>query len=206
MNEPCAQINSKNLLQEICQKNKKPLPVYTTIKSHDSFLSTVKVTYNGSDYEATGEERTRKTDAEISVAQAMLVILKSLREQQIQTFTAYRDVYVLIDIENIHVGDFFEHYQFNDKYYFMGFATENHPAITVCSSLVKIETIKSSQKDAADVLLIYYASQISNYAKIIIVTKDHFGQTFADLINSKSESHLCQTVKSLSDLILQIQK
>ena len=195
-------MNSKNLLQEICQKTKFPLPVYTTIKSNDLFLATVKVTYNGIDYEATGEERARKTEAEISAAQEMLLTLKSLREQQIQRFTAYRDIYVLIDIENIHLGDFFEHYQFNDKYHFIGFATENHPSITVCSPQIEIKTIKSSQKDAADILLIYYASHISTYGRIIIVTKDHFGQTFADLINSQSESHLCQTVKSLSDLIL----
>ena len=194
-------MNSKNELQEICQKAKASLPHYETFQDNNMFSATVEVIYNIYCYRITGKPCVRKTDAQMSAASEMLKILKDVKEREVKHFNPTKETHVLVDIENIHMGDFFEHYRFNDKVTFVGFATSSHPSISVCPPEIDVRTIKSDQKDAADILLIGYCCEIMNEPyNILIVTKDHFGQALVDYVHSRGFSK-CKSVRTLDDLI-----
>lgn len=122
------------------------------------------------------------------------------------------------------MGDFFEQRRFDDNFHFIGFATEKHPAINNLDNSVKIITIKSDRRDAADTLMIGYASKLVHmdiyseindiyngddiiHVEILIVTKDHFGPSLVDYINNHSSIKLpigsitAYSIKDLEELI-----
>lgn len=183
----------KNKLQEICQKKKYPLPIYhTTQKKHHTkqppiFVSTVTITYDTKTLSAIGEQKSNKKKAESSAAYNMLSILNRLNKKITKHYISNTPIDILIDMENVYMGDFFEQKQFSNDFRFIGFATENHSSIKVSPSRIdEIKTIKSHFKDACDILMIGYvaiSSHNNNNSHIIIVTQDHFGHGLVDYIN-----------------------
>lgn len=209
--------NNKNKLQEIFQKKQLSLPKYISQRINDKFVSSVSVEYNQTVYQCSGEAMSKKTDAEISAASEMLQIITNIQAEQIILHKLDGRITILIDIENIHIGNFFENNKFTNNYEFIGFATDDHPAINLIpKDLIKIETIKSNQKDAADILMIGYLahtliSQVltrqlitKEMEKIIIVTKDHFGNGLVDYVHKYYPEMKCVAVKSMEELLTQL--
>ena len=177
-------MNHKNLLQEFCQKNKLLLPEYDTVskrslgleRSDKRFISEVKIIYNDTEYMALGSYETTKKDAEKSAAASMMIKIGEIRREQIKHYSSDHEIYVLIDLENVHVGDYFELRNFEKNYHFIGFATEDHATLRLVPSWLLIETIKSDRRDAADTLMIGYAAVLVNkiYNKGLMTISEYY--------------------------------
>ena len=117
-------------------------------------------------------------------------------------YKTYSIIYILIDLENIHVGDFFNTRKFGQGYHFIGFAAEDHASIGIAPSELEIRTIKSDRRDAADTLMIGYVAVLIEKvsAEIIIVTKDHFGQGLVDYVHTIGPNIKVTTIKTMSRL------
>ena len=190
----------KNQLQEFCQKRKIPLPTYKTSKVKMGFISIVTIPYKG--LTTQGNTKPTKKKAEISAAEELLIVIKN--NQTVTKYTSDQDIYVLIDMENIHMGDYFDLKCFSSKYKFIGFATKNHSSLNVSSPNINVHTIESSRRDACDIMMIGYTSRLVmklfGPTQIYIVTKDHFGEGLVDYINSLETGVEIYSVKSPKDL------
>lgn len=207
-------MNHKNVLQEFCQKNKLLLPEYSTNKTNNhtnnnrEFISEVKIIYNNIEYIVMGSYQTNKKAAEKSAAAAMLIRIETIREKEIKHYSSDNQIYILIDLENVHIGDYFDLRRFGNNYHFVGFAIEAHASLKNIPSWLSVETIKSDRRDAADTLIIGYAAVLVNkllngkkeHHELIIVTKDHFGPSLVDYITHVSPNFKSRTIKSLNDL------
>jgi len=206
----------KNKLQEFCQKHKNDLPDYETnrIGGEDHqpiFKSSVTIFYEDIKYTKYGNSKPTSKKAEISAAKEMLNHISSIVNSNIKEFKTDTKTYILIDMENIHMGDFFDKYRFNDNYYFIGFSTENHPSIKKASSKIVIQTIKSDRRDACDILMIGITAQLLNVNRnmnIVIVTGDHFGPGLVDFINNFEayDSIKSKSVKTVGELVKYFQE
>ena len=200
------QENHKNILQEFCQKNKLPLPKYTSVTNHTSqgeFISEVTIYYNDQVVSKQGSRERTKKEAEKSAAAFMLLKIEEIRKTMIKKYDTEHDIYVLIDLENIHIGYYFDLKSFGENYHFVGFATAEHASLRSVPSWLSIKTIKSDRRDAADTLIIAHAALLINEiseGEIVIVTKDHFGPSLVDYIHEVS-SISGKTIKSLDGLI-----
>ena len=197
-------MNDKNKLQEFCQKHKLLLPKYKQLPCNNGFISSVTITYNENTYHTKGNVCTKKKTSELSAATTMLGVIRKIKKLEIKYYKTNNIVHVLVDIENIHMGDFFESRRFDDYFCFIGFATENHPSINIApSQLLSIKTIKSDRRDAADILMIgYVANMIDDYYDhdIIIVTGDHFGPGLVDYIHTIDPKMNAQSIKTMDQL------
>jgi len=212
--------NPKNRLQEFCQKKGLDLPRYETRKIDPNehpprFKSRVTITLNDNspnpNINLSGDIKSSKKSAELSAAAHMLEIIKDIQSENVKRYPTPTDrsVYVYIDMENVHVGDFFDHHEFPDVgYYFQGFATENHPSIRNPPSNINIITTKSDHKDAADTLMIYWIGSAIHSLQgnvIIIVTKDHFAASLVEILNGKhgrgSQAYRCKSVEELDTVL-----
>lgn len=191
----------KNQLQEFCQKHKIALPVYKTkTVQGNKFQSEVSINYNH--LIGVGKISLNKKSSEKSSAKNLLDNIKG--NQVIKRYISDKDIYVLIDMENIHMGNYFELKHFSNHYNFLGFATKNHSSINIASSNIIINTIESSRRDACDIMMIGYTSRlvmtVSNTV-IYVVTKDHFGEGLVDYINSLDTKNVeIYNIKSPRDL------
>ena len=193
----------KNILQEFCQKHHNPLPIYKTNIQENGFVSTVIIKYKDREYSETSEPRSSKKLAEMNSAERMINNLDNIINDYIVTYNTNQDITILIDMENVHMGNFFLHKRFDNNVEFIGFSTENHPSIKVAPIEIKnIQTISSDRKDACDILMIGYAARnIDNMGDtIIILTKDHFGQGLVDYLNSTNNNKDIRCIKSIEVL------
>ena len=105
-------------------------------------------------------------------------------------------------MENIHLGDLFDKYRFDSKYYFIGFATVGHPSIKNPPPQIIIKTIKSGHRDACDILMIGFTAQlIVNVKNVVIVTGDHFGPGLVDYIHSCDKNINANHAKTIEELV-----
>ena len=206
--------NPKNQLQEFCQKNKLELPKYETtyvngIKS--GFRSKVTITWKCK-ISKFGNISKNKKFAELSAATFILDKIRQVHDSNIKRnykFLGNNPVYIYIDMENIHIGDFFDHHEFPDVgYYFTGFSTYDHPSIRNVPSNMEIITLRSDHKDAADTLMIFHIGRTIDYCQgktIIIVTKDHFAASLVEIINSNhgvgSKGYRCKSMDELDNVL-----
>ena len=202
----------KNTLQEFCQKNKLLMPTYncSTLKdcNQPKFVSTVTITYNNQTYTAEGSLCNKKKQSEISAASRMLEIIDNIRTSEIEHYdssilSVNNNIYILIDLENVHMGNFFEPRRFKGKFHFIGFASENHPSINVAPHELQIITIKSDRRDAADTLIIGYTATLiekEDDLVIVIVTKDHFGPGLVDYIHNYNPNIKASNIKTVKEL------
>lgn len=197
----------KNQLQEFCQKHKLCLPIYNTMSNKDGFKSEVTIVYNNKQYITDGTSRTKKK-AEMNAAQTMISIIDDIVNEHSTYYNYSGGVTVLVDMENVHMGNFFVHNKFGSEFKFIGFATENHPSIKVAPpELNEILTINSDRKDACDILMIGYAArEIDNIdGDIIILTKDHFGPGLVDYLGMISKNNIIN-IKTVESLELYLSK
>ena len=198
----------KNQLQEICQKMNFLFSYDTTHTGGQPhcpiFGSKVTVIYNNEEMTDYGFGSTKKK-AELSAAEDMVNRINNLIEDKIEHFSlsCTDEIYILIDMENIHMGNFFERFKFGDEFHFIGFSAENHPSTKNCSDRIEIKTIKTDRKDGCDILMIGYTAQLimNNNLDIIIVTGDHFGPGLVDYIHSYKDKIHARCVKSVDELI-----
>ena len=206
----------KNKLQEFCQKHKNDLPDYETNRvggtDHQPiFKSSVTIFYQDIKHTKYGNSKPTSKKAELSAAKEMLTHISSIVNSNIKEFKTDTKTYILIDMENIHMGDFFDKYRFNDNYYFIGFSTENHPSIKKASKKIVIQTIKSDRRDACDILMIGMTAQLLNVNRnmnIVILTGDHFGPGLVDFINNFEfyNNIKSKSVKTVGELVKYFQE
>nr|QBK91671.1 MAG: double-stranded RNA binding motif-containing protein [Pithovirus LCPAC302] len=182
-------MNPKNQLQEFCQKRSMVLPRYDTVQiesiyNYPQFNCRVILTYNNIIYQTDGYNKSNKKKAELSAANAMLNKLDEIRTSETQYYESKNvNVIIYIDMENIHIGDFFETRKFGKGIYFQGVVTDNHSSIKAAPKELKIHTIQSDRRDAADMLIVWLAAQQDSGSTIVVITKDHFGSGLVDIIN-----------------------
>ncbi len=206
----------KNKLQEICQKKNNPLPLYdtsrciNTLDHKPSFSSLVTVQYDKILYKTYGKRCDTKKKAEKSAAEKMLKKLDDIIVCNTNKYESENIIYVLVDMENVCMGEFFEQKMFSDQFKFIGFATKNHPSINVSPpQMTLIETIKSDRRDACDILMIGYTSRLVkdeniHLSHIIILTQDHFGHGLVDYIKQISNSNIrcIETIVELDEYFI----
>ena len=204
--------NSKNLLQEYCQKNHLHLPVYEIsileINDYIFFQSKVNIVLkDGTKLKATGNLKKNKKAAEKAVAEELLDVLNEYLDKNKIRFNVNLPTRILIDLENIYLGDLFLNYDFSDNFIFEGFSTSHSSCLNALDSdKIIIHTVKSTRRDAADVrLILYVSSLISSSEKInlIVVTSDHFGDSLMDCLEDMQVESLFsfKCVKSLDELV-----
>lgn len=210
--------NSKNKLQEFCQKNDIELPKYTTEcitcegDNRPRFQSSVRINWDKI-YNTSGSIENNKKHAELMAAKAMLHLIKGINKGKIKHYSrGILDICVYIDLENVSLGNFFEYHKFPDKgFYFVGVATSSHPSLKSVPEFIKIITVDSDHKDAADTLIIFDIGRSVEHSggTYIIVTKDHFAAPLCEIINSErysgygAKAYRC---KSMDDLDIMLDK
>ena len=205
----------KNKLQEYCQRKKLELPIYRTEQLISSahnpkYKSVSTITLpDGTVLSAKGKILRRKKDAEISAAEYLLEKLNGHLDKTKLRFTAKEQVKILIDLENVPLLDFLDTYKFDNKYTFETFSTCHSTALvnrTKFSNKVQVHTVKSTRRDAADILMVLYVSSLipsNEKIHMIIVTNDHFFHSLMDCLDElKPESFSSyKSVNSLDELV-----
>ena len=96
-----------------------------------------------------------KKKAELSATAKMIDQIENIIRDETEYYDTTESIYVLIDIENIYLGNFFDQRQFSTKIIFIGFTTTNHPSINVApTNVISIKTINSDRRDECDILMI----------------------------------------------------
>lgn len=193
----------KNKLQEFCQKKRLDLPIYNTIrlesKDHKPrFVSNVKINLNN--IEVNGKVKNKKKDAEISAAEHCLNRLEKYLKLQKKDIFPKHETHILVDLENIKLGDLRDRYNFKNVMFHI-FAVENSSCLSTLKSDDYIyHTVKSTKRDAADVLLIMFVSKIlDKNINLIILTQDHFGSALMDCIDQSKHKLNSYHLLSKSD-------
>ncbi len=220
-------MNPKNQLQEYCQKRGLVLPKYHTKRvggepHNPEFQSEVTLNeiyisgditrsdsgVNDNHIIVPGDTCGSKKQAELSAATFVLDMLEHIKTQNTKHYQTGENIYIYIDIENVHIGDFLEHHKFHGNFYMTGVATANHPAIKKISQGIKLRTINSDHKDAADTLMIYdigLCIERGYSGTYIIVTKDHFAASLCEIINSDlghlSKAYRCKSMEQLEEIL-----
>lgn len=203
--------SSKNKLQEYCQKNRLKLPQYKTIPLGDSFVSSVSIDINGIVLTNEGKVKSKKKAAEISAAEILLETLYIYLGRNKKIFRAKQTTRIMIDVENVPLNDFLDKHQFQN--YIIDVFTSNPACIKKLEKYedkINIHKVKSSRRDAADILLVLQLGYIigingmydNEKTAVIVVTNDHFGDSLIDCLKLY-KSHLGEykCVNSLEELV-----
>lgn len=197
--------NAKNKIAEFLQKNRLPLPKYTSERvggaDHSPlWLSTVEL-HDGRKFK--GEIRNTKTLAEISSAEKALKSIKDeTQTEKVSRFETPRETdletcevpkksktVVLVDFENL--PNFIKQGEKilmkHTVYVFVG---ELHElADAPLPSWVKKVVVPSTRANAADSCIQMYIGMFlvkEEYEEYIIATRDRFGSNLVDLITSSN--------------------
>ena len=203
------QMNPKNQLQEYCQKNGIGLPNYQTDRiGGESHKPTFQSSVTIEGFETCfGELKHTKKEAELSAASYMLGCINQYHQNNIKYYTnpTDTDILVYIDLENIHVGDFMDHHKFGVVgFSVIGVATANHPSLKSVSLDIRLLTIESDHKDAADTLMIYEIGKSVEQGggTYIIVTKDHFAAPLVEILRSQNiKAYRCKSMEELDKVL-----
>lgn len=187
------QKSSKNILQEYCVAKGSPHPVYDTYResgpSHNPVFKSKVILDNSLTFVATGSS---KKAAELKVAKVANIYFGLEAETPPRdnecTCSPKSDTAILIDLENMS-GDVpqFQKLKGVDIY---GFATTNHPSSCKEISPIKLKTVNSTVKDAADMYLAMALTQMiasREYENYVIATSDHFAEAVVDVCKSTSD-------------------
>ncbi len=195
----------KNKLQEYCQKNGLDLPIYET---NDGFISTVSIILeNKCKLSGTGNIKKKKKASEISAAKKLIEVLKTYLEKNKITFVSELPTRILIDLENVNLDKLFDKYNF--KNYIFDVFISNEDCLKKLGKYrdnVNIYRVKSSRRDAADILMVLELGTIiaksSQKLNVIVFTHDHFGDALMDCLNNYAcyfQSYKC--INSINELI-----
>lgn len=178
----------KNILLEYCQKNKIAFPKFDSKnigqKPHIPIWYSM-ANFNGESFE--GEVKKTKIDAEQSVCQKILEgISLPIENQPIKKVKLSKNIALIVDLEN----------NFNYESMENIYATyENLHMIGICSRNLNLKkepsfeklVVKSIAKDSADIAIIVFIMTLmkpKQFDEIVLLTRDHFGKTLEEVLNS----------------------
>lgn len=192
--------NYKGLLQVYMQKRQLSLPAYYTYaEANNMFVSTVSLFFDDNHPRVfKGEKTTAKKKAEQSAAKKAYFQITSEKSDQDTVLIPQnsRRTFVLLDLENVSCGNFFEDNFFDPSIQIHGFiaSTDN----IKIPSVVEIHKVSSSRRDAADIALTLFAGQIvDGEIDVIVVTNDKFGVTLCEILDEQRKGSF-KSVDSLS--------
>lgn len=205
----------KNILQELYQKQKLPLPKYETVRlggrdHRPVFVSKITL-FDGQIVE--GDQETTKRSSELNAAEKALQLVNPVKNIEPRDFNLKRRVGIFIDIENKPIiEDILNIVGVSTKIHIYAFASEEHP------SLIKVKNkdfdmenfqlieVPTTRKDGADIGLMLFVGGLlfkKSYKDFIIVTGDHYGDALADCVqginkmydwgSSNPRIHCCRT-------------
>jgi hypothetical protein len=194
--------NYKNILQEYYQKKKLPLPQYDTTRVGGSDTSPKwQSIVNCDNIAYLGDICQEKTAAENSAAFLAFKAINSI-EKTTATPTDFNvSTAILIDIENL--PKFFEEIPDcdlnNENLTVYGFIGQYHPLSTKYEDKKMIKILSpSTRQDGTDTCIQVYTGillALEKYEHYIIATKDHFGSSLVEMINSHSLGWVVKTAK-----------
>ena len=202
----------KNQLQEYCQKNQLDFPRYVTVGSENEFFCTVEIVLRDkSILESEGEWSFKKKEAEMTAAKNLLNELTNHLEKKKITIKTSNYTRILIDLENVNIEDLFIKYNFKNFIFDVFISNESClKKLGDYRDRVNIHKIKSSRRDAADILMILHIGftmainsfHCNNKTELIVLTNDHFGDALIDCLdNYKQYLNNYHCVNSVNDLI-----
>ena len=183
----------KNQLLEYFQKNKIDFPIFDTKKvggeDHNPlWQSTVKY----GDFIVVSDICKNKIEAEQSVSKKILheypplIIYNPNLKHPIKKVKLTKNIALIVDLEN----------NFNYESMENIYATyENLYMIGICSRNLNMKkeptfekmVVKSIAKDSADVAIIIFIMTLmkpKQFSEIVLLTRDHFGKTLEEVVNS----------------------
>lgn len=176
-------MSAKNILQEVFQKRRHPLPKYETCRAGGEahapkFVSRVTLSDG---LEFVGEVCNSKTLAELSAAEKAMEYINNIKAATTPTLTTPSRITVLIDTENKPIAASQIRQMINCN--IVEYMSKNSPL--VASPLVEgvvRRVVPSSRKDSADIGMtldiLSYLTDEPDY--LVIITSDHFGDTIAE--------------------------
>ena len=181
--------NSKNLLQEFCQKNRKKLPVYSTLQSVEnssknvSFTSSVKL-WDGMVF--TGDPQPSKKKSESDAAfRAYESLIKTLKRKVV---VSKDSTLLLVNFESINCIDLIKNYNFCPFLTPLFYISKNHPyssqrdgRFIVVDSLVEKAVDLGIITTTIDLLSRNYTI----YNKVIILSSGSLIKAFSDIYIQK---------------------
>lgn len=203
--------NSKNLLQEWCQRNKLSLPSYDyTFDEKNKKWSVCVILTKDNIYTASTGSGSSKVEADMNACFAMLQTIKKKDEEkkeekkQIREEKFNNDTLIIVDEDNC---AFLLRDLQNIGCRVLPIKSKNSGGNIDVKIARKI--VNSSVKDASDFYIASLAIKLfltSEYSTIILVTKDHFGDAFLDAFTELSKEdelfknkilHVCNNVEDI---------
>lgn len=181
--------NPKNLLQEYCQRQKIPLPSYTTTRcggpNHQpKFIS--QVIFNKKSYEGEIADSKVKAEMEVALRACRDLGIISINPVPIKKLLGSKPL-ILIDLDNKGkaMSELTTYTEVADIVAFAGkLSSAARNDLIVPTGMNRI-IVNSSQKDAVDVAIIIYLTQQierGSYQSIYVLTGDHFGSTLTEIL------------------------
>ena len=183
---------NKTVLQQICQKRKLPLPTYKTEQVGKERGN--KILWQATVSSTFGQFKSKiyynKKHAEADCAEKVLKYIEE-QDNKITKFVIENKTLILIDGENL--PNFIS--EIDGKINLVESDVEIKLFITSAHALAQKETpsktelvvINSTRRDSVDTCLQVYCGFLLStkiYEKIYIATKDHFGDSLVELLNS----------------------
>lgn len=197
-------MNSKNLLQEYCQRNNYPLPEYQTRSAgNDFFISTVLVCGNAA---YTGDPASRKKDAEMNAATKAYQSICAENLEKKSSFQGSEKLGIFIDLENKQkiYDELDQHFHLDkSKFDIHIFITKNHVLAQKEFPYASKHLVDSMMKDAVDTYLIFMLGKLADkYEDFIIVTGDHYAKVMEEiLIKEGKKARMCTNIKDIIGII-----
>lgn len=196
-------MNSKNLLQEYCQKNRLLFPIYESERIQDGlFISKVKVC--GKEY--IGKPKDKKKEAERSVATEAYNDICAENLKKKYSYAKKERLGIFIDLENKQ-----KIYDELDKYFYLDrgeihihiFVTRNHDLAQKEYQHATKHIIDSMLKDAADVYMIFMLGKLVNkYEDLIIVSGDHYAKVLEEiLVREGKKVNMCTNIEEIMKIV-----
>jgi len=215
--------NPKNILQELCQCNKYSMPSYSTChisgQPHCPLFNCM-VMVNSREFRGIGKN---KKEAEKNAAENALKLLMCrdyfVNNKIIENVTVNTTTQVYFDIENVLnvFKQFVTDYNFKSNLNVIGFISYNHHMrdrildIVKGKNYINVRTTRAVMKDAVDyhiALAIGGAIANNEKRKIILVTKDKFGQILKTVISEDPKTSNIQFifVSNIKDLMSELRQ
>lgn len=184
-------MSSKNILQELFQKRRAPLPTYSSWCSGPPHNPAWSATVTANDRTFQSDECSSKIAAECNAADKALAAIKTERTAKLASSGITHDIRVLImiDIENLPAlaGQLVEEVDLAAIHTVsvLGFVGHNHPFHNKLWRGIRSIVVRSSQADAVDSAMQVYAgvAMAKNlYDLYVVATMDRFSLALRDAI------------------------
>lgn len=182
-------MNYVGLLQEHCQKQGRPAPHYAAQRvggpdHHPSFSCVVRVSGNGC-YRGSGAsiKEAKSEAARAALAQLAAELIQRGPASAKPKLWADVPTALLIDLDNL-PNAIVEVDRYQTNLEVMGAVSRAHALAS--NGDPRIVVTPSTRKDACDVEIILLVAELANrFTRIVVMTKDHFGGTLAEVASSR---------------------